>query len=273
MPSLHFLIGDFVASFLHCLHTESLDAAMNQTVGILGGMGPSAGAAFAATFVRACTDRLNDLGVAVADQAYPEHWLVQTPIADRMTALLASDGSYAAPLQGMTVAMTKMSMLGVRTVAIACNTAHAWHGDLQSLFPNLEVLHIVRELIQELNVSGVRCVGLLATEGTYAMGLYAKELALGGIECVIPTAQERAVLTEGIYAGVKSNRLDQATACFTQVANALCVRERVQTLILGCTEIPLGLQTLPSQPDVRLINPAEALARTLARRAIPAVRH
>lgn len=246
---------------------------MNQTVGILGGMGPSAGAAFAATFVSACTDRLNDLGVALADQAYPEHWLVQTPIADRMTALLADDGSYAAPLQGMTTAMTKLSLLGVGTVAIACNTAHAWHGDLQRMFPHLEVLHIVRELIQDLNASGVRRVGLLATEGTYVTGLYAKELALGGIECVIPNLQERTVLTQGIFAGIKANRLDHATACFTQVADALCTREHVKTLILGCTEIPLGLQALPSQPDVRLINPAEALARALARRAIPAARH
>src|SRR3989344_1911707 len=58
-----------------------------QVVGILGGMGPAAGADFVRLFVQACTDRMEVLGIPVHDQAYPEHWLAQVPIPDRTAAL------------------------------------------------------------------------------------------------------------------------------------------------------------------------------------------
>jgi aspartate racemase len=67
----------------------------------------------------------------------------------------------------MLQAMGKLAALGATTVAIACNTAHAWHGELQRYFPQLEVLHVARALARK----GIKEVGLLATEGTYRSGL------------------------------------------------------------------------------------------------------
>ena len=58
-----------------------------RAVGILGGMGPAAGADFVRLFVQACTRHLQGQGLPVHDQAYPEHWLVQLPMPDRTQAL------------------------------------------------------------------------------------------------------------------------------------------------------------------------------------------
>jgi len=244
---------------------------MNQAVGILGGMGPTAGAEFALAFVRACTERLTRLGMRVEDQAYPEHWLVQAPIANRVVALTSPGADPGLPLHGMKQAMTKLHLLGAQSVAIACNTAHAWHADIQAEFPDIELLHIVHELVCELKSIGVQRIGLLATQGTYASGVYAHELKLGAIQCALPSPLERAMLMEGIFHGVKADDIDKANACFSKVANGMCERNDLQALVLGCTEIPLGLRELPRFPGVRLINPANTLARALAYRAIPAV--
>lgn len=64
-----------------------------KTVGILGGMGPAAGADFARLFVQACAEQLKASGGVVTDQAHLEHWLAQLPIADRSAALLAPEAA------------------------------------------------------------------------------------------------------------------------------------------------------------------------------------
>ena len=157
-----------------------------QVVGILGGMGPAAGADFVRLFVQACTDRMAALGIPVHDQAYPEHWLAQVPIPDRTAALHDTRPGAHQPADPMLQATGRLAALGARVVAIACNTAHAWHGLLQQRFPQLMVLHGVQEVAADLALHKVHGVGLLATQGAYEAGLYQRELEHRDIDCFVP---------------------------------------------------------------------------------------
>jgi aspartate racemase len=235
-----------------------------QVVGILGGMGPAAGADFVRLFVQACTDRMEVLGIPVHDQAYPEHWLAQVPVPDRSAALRADPGLPQRPLEAMRQVAARLGALGVRTVAIACNTAHAWHASLQESFPDIEVIHGVREVAQALAREGVREAGLLATQGTYASGIYQRALEEAGVRCHLPHAAEQGLLMEGIYSGVKAGDLPLARELFETVASALARRHGTQTLIMGCTEIPLALK---AADGLALVDPARLIARALAARS------
>ena len=227
-------------------------------------MGPAAGVDFARLFVGACADDLRGRGLVVSDQAFPEHWLAQVPVPDRSTALeLPYEGSHQ-PLEPMLQAIGKLAALGATTVAVACNTAHAWHATLQSRFPQIEVLHMAQETAAVLAAQGIKQVGLLATEGTYRAGLYEQAMRSAGVLCHAPTPSEVAQLMRGIYSGVKVGNLALAEDCFSQVARAMVARHALGTLVLGCTEIPLALAVLPG---VELVDPAVILARTLARRS------
>ncbi|MDO9406467.1 MAG: amino acid racemase [Polaromonas sp.] len=240
-----------------------------RTVGILGGMGPAAGADFARLFVMACADHMRMHGIPVSDQAFPEHWLAQVPVPDRSSALETPDlpGSHQ-PLDPMLQAMGKLAALGATAVAVACNTAHAWHDTLQARFPQVEVLHVAREVTRMLAADGVKEVGLLATEGTYRAGLYDRVLGQAGVACHVPLPDERETLMRGIYQGVKVGQLEFARDCFASVATAMAARHGLSTLILGCTEIPLALASLRhAGAPLRLVDPAALLARALAHRA------
>ncbi|RZJ21888.1 MAG: aspartate/glutamate racemase family protein [Haliea sp.] len=240
-----------------------------RTVGILGGMGPAAGADFARLFVMACADHLRAHGIAVSDQAFPEHWLAQVPVPDRSSALESPAllGSHQ-PLDPMLQAVGKLAALGATAVAVACNTAHAWHETLQARFPQIEVLHVAREVARTLAADGVRDIGLLATEGTYRTGLYDRVLRQAGVVCHVPLAQERERLMQGIYQGVKAGQFELAQQCFASVAAAMVARHGLSTLVLGCTEIPLALTSLRHAGEpVRLVDPAKVLASALAERA------
>jgi aspartate racemase len=238
-----------------------------EPVGVLGGMGPAAGADFMRLFVQACMDLMAERGIAVRDQNFPEHWLAQVPVPDRSAHLMDNAAPGALPLAHMLQAVGRLTALGVRAIAIACNTAHAWHAPLQERFPQVEMLHIADETAIALQQAGITRVGLLATEGTYASGIYGKALQTAGLVCHLPQADERQVLMAGIYQGVKAGRMRWAGEQFAQVALELARRHELQALILGCTEIPLALRALPAASQVRLVDPSRELARALARRA------
>lgn len=244
--------------------------ARTQVVGILGGMGPAAGADFVRLFVAACARRMRELRLPVSDQGFPEHWLAQVPVPDRSHALGSPEPGGHQPLEPMLQAMGRLAALGARSVAIACNTAHAWHATLQDRFPQLEVLHVAREVARSLARAGVDEVGLLATAGTYRGGVYDEALAQAGVHCRVPDAAGQALLMRGIYEGVKAGDLPLARACFEDAAQRLVDAHGVSALILGCTEIPLALAEVPGRPGLRLVDPAEVLADALARRAYAA---
>ena len=90
------------------------------------------------------------------------------------------------PLEPMLQAMGKLPALGAKVIALACNTAHAWHGELQERFPQLEVLHVAREVAHTLAGQGVQEIGLMATEGTYRAGWYEKAMRQAGLNLVDP---------------------------------------------------------------------------------------
>jgi aspartate racemase len=59
----------------------------------------------------------------------------------------------------MLKALRQRSALGARSVAVACNTAHAWHEELQARCPDIELLRIVRETTRQLAIEGVPLSG------------------------------------------------------------------------------------------------------------------
>jgi aspartate racemase len=241
--------------------------ALTQTVGILGGMGPAAGADFVRLFVEACAQHMRSRGEPLRDQAFPEHWLAQVPVPDRSGALESAGLGAHQPLEPMLQALGRLAALGSRAVAIACNTAHAWHATLQERFPQIEVLHVAREVAEHLAGQGVRDAALMATEGTYRVRLYEQALADAGLNCHLPLADERQALMRGIYDGVKAGDMRLAEECFAQVALQLARRHGPVAIVMGCTEIPLGLQGSVAVAGLRLIDPAQVLASALAARA------
>lgn len=244
-----------------------------HTVGILGGMGPAAGADFVRLFVQACAAQQLQSGAAVRDQGFPEHWLAQVPVPDRTLALVDTVQGSHQPLEPMLQTLGRLAAVGARSVAIACNTAHAWHASLQQRFPQVELLHIAQETAHHLAKQGTQAVALMATEGTYRVGLYEQAFGNAGLVCHLPTALERARITEGIFEGVKAGDMALAEACFGEVVLALHQRYGGAPIIMGCTEIPLALQhahQVKHLQQLLLIDPAQVLAAALAQRAYAA---
>ena len=202
-----------------------------RILGVLGGMGPLAGATF--------MQRLTLLTPATRDQEHIPAVLWSDPrVPDRTAARL---GGGEEPLPWLVRGLRGLEAAGCGAVAIPCNTAHGWFEAMQAATP-LPILHIVDAAAAELVRLGVGDgpIGLLATKGTLAMRLYQQRLEGRGYHCIVPPEEEMDRAVMPAIDLVKANRVAEAHAPLADAARRLMVRG-ARAVVLGCTEIPLGI--------------------------------
>jgi aspartate racemase len=223
-----------------------------RILGVLGGMGPLASAHFML--------RLTQLTPAATEQDHVPAVLWSDPrVPDRTRGRRSGPDD---PLPWLLRGMAGLAQAGCGAVAIPCNTVHGWYEDLQSASA-LPILHIVDAAAADLRRLGLPGgpLGIMATAATLRMRLYQDRLAALGWTCLVPDEAQMTALVSPAIAAVKENRLADAYAPLLEVANDLAARGAV-AIVLGCTEIPLGIQAGPqSALRAPLVDTVDALAR------------
>lgn len=220
-------------------------------LGVLGGMGPLAGATFATRLVR--------LTEVARDQDHIPVLLLNDPtVPDRTQARLSGGQS---PLPAMLRGLDTLVRANVDLIAIPCNTAHLWFDELQAACPR-PILHIVQAVIEDLRRRGVDHgpVGVLGTPATIRSALYQDALRTAGYEPVVPDLDEIDRVVAPAIAAVKANRLDEARGPVAQAIERLR-RQGVRAVVLGCTELPLAVpHATRASAGVVLTDSIDALA-------------
>lgn len=228
------------------MQTDLIYPPTYRRVGVLGGMGPLATVDF--------LHKVVDSTVASCDQEHVPMVVAFCPqIPDRASALL---GLGPTPLNDLIQAARTLEQGGAQGVVMPCNTAHAWFDAIATSL-SIPMLHIVDEALKEAQKSGnVDVIGLLATSGTLHRGIYQSRGA--GLNWLTPEPDEQENWVMGGIADIKAGRLDAGSARLQLAARALIARGAT-VLIMGCTEIPLGLHQ--SDFDIPLIDSTLTLAR------------
>ena len=104
---------------------------------------------------------------------------------------------------------------------------------------------------------------MLATKGTLQTGLYSQALAREGLRCLLPDEAGQDVLMHLIYDVVKAAKpLAPEAEAWQALLSGLRARG-ADYFILGCTELPIVAQELPT--DERFIDPTAELAKAAIR--------
>ena len=197
-----------------------------KIIGILGGMGPAATA-----------DLFSKIIVSTKAANDQEHLHViidsNTSIPDRTEALIHGGED---PTEQLTLSARRLAAAGAELIAMPCNTAHGFY-DAVCAAVDIPGLHMITRTAQELLRKGIKCAGLLATDGTVQSGIYERCFEGSGIELLTPSPAAQAAVMQLTYEGVKAGRRDFDTSEFKKAAQELLDRG-AQTLILGCTELP-----------------------------------
>ncbi len=172
---------------------------------------------------------------AEVDQEHIEMLIYSKPsIPDRTDYILGR--SKANPVHPMVEIGRKLVEMGAENIVIPCVTAHYFH-EILSEGISVPIIHAVKETAMYLKERGIRCAGIMATEGTVQSGLFQAKLEECGISPVIPDAVHQQAVTDLIYKNVKANKpIDYAKFC--RVSRQLR-QEGAQAIILGCTELSL----------------------------------
>lgn len=205
----------------------------DRILGVLGGMGPLASAHFMV--------RLTELTPAGRDQDHIPAILWSDPRVPDRTAARLGDGPD--PLPWLLRGLRGLKAAGCGAVAIPCNTAHGWYDALAA--EGVPILHIVDAAADALaRVHPGGTIGVMGTAATLAMRLYQDRLGARGWTTLVPTETEMTGKVSPGIALVKAGRVAEAYAPLAEVATSL-VRRGAGAVVLGCTEIPLGIKAGP----------------------------
>jgi len=223
-----------------------------KILGVLGGMGPLASAQFML--------RLTLLTPATRDQEHIPTVLWSDPrVPDRTRGKLAGE---ADPLPWLLRGIAGLKQAGCGAIAIPCNTAHAWFQPMADA-AGIPILHIIDAAAADLRRIGIAggTIGVMGTRATLAMRLYQERLDSQGWQCITPHDGQMQRLVSPAIALVKANRVAEAYAPLAEVVNDLAARGAT-AVVLGCTEIPLGIQAGPQEAlKVPVVDTIDALAR------------
>ncbi len=219
-----------------------------KTIGIIGGMGPSA------TY-----DLANKIIANTQANCDQEHIHVcidcNTAIPDRTDAILNGRRD---PLPELVKSALRLENMGAQLLIMPCNTAHYFYDQIGS-FLDVPMLHMPGETARVLKEKGLSCAGVLATDGTKAVGIYDEALKKQWINAVYPSEENQKQVMRIIYERVKAGNLDLSGIPVQEILQDLW-DQGAQAVILGCTELPIAFQQFQCN-DWHLIDPTNVLAR------------
>ena len=201
---------------------------MKKTIGIIGGMGPLA----TCDLFR----KIIDITDASCDQ---EHIRIcidnNTEIPDRTAAIVAGGTD---PVEQMSRSAKGLQVMGADVLIMPCNTAHYFHKRVAETVKT-PLLNMLEETAAYARQKGIRKVGLLATDGTIRSGVYAAAFEKEGISICIPSSENQKAVMRVIYDGVKAGNYSLDLSGFYSAMDELFAAG-AQTLVLGCTELPVA---------------------------------
>jgi aspartate racemase len=231
---------------------------MKRILGILGGMGPEA----TAFFYRAV---IANTEAAVDQEHIPTLIWSDPAIPPRTDAIL---GSGPSPLPRLLAGVRALERDGAGLIVMPCITAHYWADDIRRAAgaPFIDLLRETRSFVRR-HLPGIRRVGLIASSGTVASGLWNAAFAKAGIDIIAPVAAEQTRVMDAIIGpgGIKSGvTAGRPRTAIVRAARRLVARG-AQAIVAGCTEVPLVLRR--GDLEVPLLEPMDIGARVCVRRA------
>jgi len=131
---------------------------------------------------------------------------------------------------------------GATGIVLCANTLHLLADRIEKEI-GLPVIHIATATAMEIEKAGLKKVGLLGTKFTMELDFFTSKLVQRDIEVIVPGEEDREFVHDTIY-----NELGKGIVAIETKKRYLAIIDKLmeqgaEGIILGCTEIPLMIQT------------------------------
>lgn len=223
--------------------TEILDEVQMKKIGILGGLGPESTVDYYKEIIAAFNTKYTEL-------AYPDILVYSANINELMN--FVGSESWPELSTWLLDKITSLKQAGAEFVAIASNTPHIVFDEIKSKSP-LPLLSIVAETCNRAQELGLKNIGLMGTKLTMEKEFYKKPFTSKGIPIVVPTEEEQQLIHHRLFSEIEVGILKDSTRDeLLAIAKRMVEQDQIDSLILGCTELPLILTE--SKYDIPFLN-------------------
>ncbi|MFI5262171.1 MAG: aspartate/glutamate racemase family protein [Candidatus Limnocylindrales bacterium] len=241
----------------------SADASRPRTVGIVGGMGPLATADFYRRMVEATQAGRDQDHLRVIIDSHPQ-------IPDRSGVGEPGAGDES-PIPHLIESIDLLQRAGAELLVMACNAAYAFLPDLVAA-ASVPIIDWPGEAARGVRQRqpGLTTIGVLATDGTLAHGLYQQAFRALGIAVLPPAEGAQRRVMAVIYGpdGVKAGGPDQARLRRElQAITADLARRGADAVLLACTELSVLDAAYPMPWPLPVWDAADIVARRTVRLA------
>ena len=174
-------------------------------------------------------------------------------------AAMQAAGDWAAATAVIVDAARRLEGAGADAILICANTMHLMAPEVVAAV-SIPLIHVADAAASAIRAAGSRRPLLLATRFTMEESFYRDRLSTGGVEVVLPDADERERLHAIIFDELVQGRFEPASrAALITITNRAIARDDADGVILGCTEF--GLLVNASDMPVPVFDTTEIHAR------------
>ncbi|MFP4051732.1 MAG: aspartate/glutamate racemase family protein [Thermoplasmata archaeon] len=138
-------------------------------------------------------------------------------------------------------AIKALTSAGSDFIIMASNTPHLFYDELQERI-TIPMLSISDSIAKEAEISGYENVGLIGTKMTMNSNFYYDSFEDTDINLKVPDDEKQDMIHEKIVEElVKGIMKDETKAKLSEACKQFIKMENLDSLILGCTELPLIL--------------------------------
>lgn len=208
-----------------------------KRIGLIGGLSPESTADYYEILCREYNRRFGDLN-------FPEI-TIQSLNLQRLVSLFEKDDwdGVAAILLD---ALNRLKNAGAEFAAILANTPHNAYEKIRGASP-LEILTIMDAASGVLTRHNRRKVALLGTRATMEFGFFQKHFNSRGIETLVPGQAQRLELDRIIWKELSHGVIEPRSRAAAKEMIADLVKQDVEAVILGCTELCLLIKPEDSE--------------------------
>ncbi len=219
------------------------------TTGVLGGMGPQATVDFMTKIIRQTPAQL--------DQDHIPLIIDHNPLVpNRHKSLNGSGDDAKAPLIEMA---KKLEGAGAHFLVMVCNTAHAYHADIQGKI-SIPFISIVDEVVAHIqeNYPSVKNIGIMAADGCLHANIYQQAL-LHKSFVPIQWHEDRSRQFMELLFRIKTGNVGDESRKEMVLLSQYLSDAGAELIISGCTEIPLVMTA--KDIDIPLIESTDILVQ------------
>lgn len=202
-----------------------------KTIGIIGGLGPEATVDYYNLIIEA---------FKTGDLNYPE--IIIYSVNMSVFIGLMKEKRYDEAVKIMIEKTESLKKAGADFAAITANTPHMLFDSIQERSA-LPLLSIVEATCRECKRQGLKRAGLMGTGFTMNATFYQDVFRKNGIEVIIPGESDKDLINRKLFSEIELGIFkDETRQLLIRIIGTMVREEQIDSLILGCTELPLILK-------------------------------